>query len=131
MVFSSLVHFGFPHSTCDTDQVMGVETPVPRSLVSLRLLLRVLQPSRPAASSIAAAAQMFCHDDFIFRKALILDRLKSPSNLSSKSYLELSNSMIRIVRNHSLYHLPCGSIFSPELLLLLLLLLLLHAPQCL
>jgi hypothetical protein len=30
-----------------------------------------------------------------------------------------------------LYHLPCGSIFSPELLLLLLLLLLLHAPQCL
>ncbi len=36
--------------------------------------------------------------------------------------------MIRIVRNHSLYHLPCGSIFSPELLLLLLLL---HVPQCL
>ncbi len=69
---------------------------------------------------------MFCHDDFISRKALILDRLKSPSNLSSKSYLELSISMIRIVRNHSLYHLPCGSIFSPELLLLLL-----HAPHCL
>lgn len=71
---------------------------------------------------------MFCHDDFISRQALILDRLKSPSNLSSKSYLELSNSMIRIVRNHSLYHLPYGSIFSPELLLLLLLL---HVPQCL
>ncbi len=32
---------GFPSSTCDTDQGLGVETPVPRRLVSLRLLPRV------------------------------------------------------------------------------------------